>query len=399
MAPEIDRLFRRWYLGQLLVLWGFAALQLFTVENGLYFPAGGMVLLVTGLFAWWPAVQEPQVRWRRLRRFNDYWQTIWQMMLLPLLLANMVMWVSQHTQLDQQGLIAMALAYMIIMFVPVAYVVLRNVQSVVGRIALLISAVFSGVVGAHSTFLIVPLPVPAVFSMVSDAGILGAVGFVVTVGILMQAWNFRWPSWRLNRAATPGLLSLMVAVGVLFSLWNAFSNGASWATTFTQWHFHLRAATWKMMLSGLEPGIAEEWLYRFAVLSLLLTAFKQSRWRIDLAVWISGSLFGLWHVTNVLAGQAWSATAEQMLFAAALGWFLAVAYLYSGSLLLPISIHAVLDILSMMASGTQTMTAPNAFEWQTVLVTALLFGGLTLFFLTGQRRQAIQARLRQREPQ
>ncbi len=151
-----------------------------------------------------------------------------------------------------------------------------------------------------------------------------------------------------------------------------------------------------MFLGGLEPGIAEEWLYRYAVLTLLLVAFKRSRFQLDAAVWISGTLFGLWHVTNALAGQAWMATVEQMVFAATLGYFLAVAYLYTGSILVAMGIHAAIDILSMMASGSQTMVVPDAFEWQTIAFTVVVFVALTIFFLTGARRRAIQAQVDQR---
>jgi len=114
---------------------------------------------------------------------------------------------------------------------------------------------------------------------------------------------------------------------------------------------------------------------------------------LDWAVVLSSALFGLWHVTNTLAGQSWSATLEQMIFAASLGAFLAVSYLYSGSLLVPMLIHAGVDILSMMASGSQSMAKPDAFEWQTILFTVIVFGLLTIFFLTGKRRRVMQAQV------
>ena len=56
MAPEIEQLLRRWYVGQLLILFVAGLVQLFVTNNGFFFPAGGMVLLVWGLFAWWPVV-------------------------------------------------------------------------------------------------------------------------------------------------------------------------------------------------------------------------------------------------------------------------------------------------------------------------------------------------------
>ncbi|POD82618.1 hypothetical protein S101258_02442 [Lactiplantibacillus plantarum subsp. plantarum] len=64
--------------------------------------------------------------------------------------------------------------------------------------------------------------------------------------------------------------------------------------------------------------------------------------------------------------------------------------------MLPMVIHAAIDILSMMASGSQTMVKPNAFEWQTIGATVIIFVGITIYFLTGSRRQVIQAHVNQR---
>ncbi|RRK11377.1 CPBP family intramembrane metalloprotease [Lactiplantibacillus garii] len=397
MAPEFDQTLRRWYVGQLIVLMVAVMVRLLITNQGMAFPGGGMVMIIWFLNALWPAIDADQHDWRRLRHFNYYVQTVLLFTLMPIMVANLINLVCQATTLDEQGLIAVGMAYLVVAFVPVGYVVTAKIQSVVGRIAVLISAIFSGLIGAQPTLFALPLlNVPATFSMVSDAGILGAVGFVITVGVLMVAWGFRLPAWRLNRRASRGLVGLIIIVGVVFSLWNAFSDGATWATTFTRWNFQLKNATWKMFLSGLEPGIAEEWLYRYAVLTILLTAFRHSRFQLLWSVGLSGGLFGLWHFTNVLAGQSWQATGEQMIFAATLGWFLAVVYLYTGSITASMAIHAAIDILSMMASGSQTMTVPDAFEWQTIGLTVVVFVALTIFFLTGRRRRVMQAYVDQR---
>ncbi|KZV04617.1 membrane-bound protease CAAX family [Lactiplantibacillus plantarum] len=59
-------------------------------------------------------------------------------------------------------------------------------------------------------------------------------------------------------------------------------------------------------------------------------------------------------------------------------------------------IHAAIDILSMMASGSQTMVKPDVFEWQTIGATVIIFVGITIYFLTGSRRQVIQVHVNQR---
>lgn len=396
MAPEFDQMLRRWYVGQLVLILGVTLIQLLLTNQGVAFPGGGMLMIIWFLNALWPAIEDQQQDWRRLRHVNYYVQTVLQFMLLPLMVGNLIDLVIKLTPLDEQGLIAVGMAYLVVGFIPIGYVVTAKIQSLVGRILVLISAIFSGLTGAQITLFVLPtLKVPAAFNMVGETGILGAVGFVLTVAVLMRAWGFHGVSWHLDHQAKISLVSLIILAGLLFSLWNAFSTGANWATTFTQWDFRLHDATWKMFLSGLEPGIAEEWLYRYAVLTLLLAAFQKRRFQLAWSVGLSGALFGLWHFTNAFVGQSLSATGEQIVFAATLGWFLAVAYLYSGSILVPMAIHAAVDILSMMASGSQTMAVPGAFEWQTIGLTLVVFGGLTIFFLTGARRKVIQQRVDQ----
>ncbi|BDZ31819.1 type II CAAX endopeptidase family protein [Lactiplantibacillus sp. WILCCON 0030] len=396
MTAYVDQPFRRWYLGQLVVLMGAALLQLLIVQNGDYFATGGLLLIILFLGGLLPAYETgtDYRDWPHFRRFNHYFQAIFQFTVMPLLVMNLVAMLSKWTPLDSQGLIAVAFFYLIFMFVPIGYVTMEPVKSLIGRILLLISVVFSGLIGAQATMLAWPvLKAPAVFEMVGNSGILGAFGFVLTVGVLLMVWGVRGPAWRLNQQADWRWLTLIGVVSVAFIIWNAFGAGESWQTTFTQFAFKLQAFSWKMFLGGLEPGIAEEWLYRFAVLGLLLRAFKQHRHQLDWAVGLSSGLFGLWHLTNALAGQALTATLEQMIFAASLGGFLAISYLYSGSILVPMTIHAGVDIFSMMASGSQTMAKPDAFEWQTIIFTVIVFGLITIFFLTGKRRQVMQAQV------
>lgn len=49
-----------------------------------------------------------------------------------------------------------------------------------------------------------------------------------------------------------------------------------------------------------------------------------------------------------------------------------------------------------MASGTESMSHPDLFEWQTTGFIVIVFVGLTIFLLTGTRRQVIQRQVKQR---
>jgi len=391
MRTDVDRQLRRWYVVQLVILIG--ALLLRLMANGLGSGLLGIILLLWFFSAMLPVFEQGVATkdWSRLRRVNHYIQAILQFSVMPLLLGNLVWMLSRTTHLDQQGLIAAGFTYLLILFVPIGYVVMAPIGSLLGRIIMMITAMFSGVVGSHEVFLMTPglTAIPTSFRVVGNSGVLGAIGLVSALGVLMLAWGFRWPTWRLNRQTRSSVLILIGLLAIGFVIWNAFGAGNQLSNLFTKYDFKLQAPTWNMFLGGLEPGIAEEWLYRFGILSLLLWQFRRSRHQLDWSVGLSSLLFGFWHSTNILAGQAVSATLEQMVFAAALGGFLATSYLYTGSFAVPIAIHAFTDILSMMTSGSQTMSRPDLLEWQSMGILVLVFGLITIFLLTGARRQVM----------
>ncbi|MFK5261487.1 CPBP family intramembrane glutamate endopeptidase, partial [Lactiplantibacillus plantarum] len=76
-----------------------------------------MQLLLWGLLAWWPAAEVDQAQWRHLRHVYYFVQTVLQFTLLPFLLANLVAWLSQLSWLDELGLIAVGMAYLLVAFV------------------------------------------------------------------------------------------------------------------------------------------------------------------------------------------------------------------------------------------------------------------------------------------
>ncbi|WP_367367915.1 CPBP family intramembrane glutamic endopeptidase [Schleiferilactobacillus harbinensis] len=223
-----------------------------------------------------------------------------------------------------------------------------------------------------------------------NTGVYGAILFVVVGAIAMYQWGYRGPSWRFNPLAKPWILALLAASCLLFLGWNTFTNPNSFRSLYT-WEFHLKSVTFYWFAQGLEPGIAEEWLWRYIILALLLTGLRKSRWQIPGSVFLTGLLFGLWHATNALGGaQGVLATAVQMQFAMISGWFMAALYLYSGSFSVPMIFHALIDILAMMATGSIVSTAPtrNEYIWSTV--TELVFVAISIWLLTGKRRTAMQ---------
>lgn len=328
-------------------------------------------------------------RFRRwLYQINHYLQAVLLIMFLPTLLQQLVRLLAM-IGIRGDGMLIAALVIYAVMFVPMAVFALGRIGSLLGRLVMLFFGFFDLVFstnvltggGTYSHWLVT----------VADSGIVGALAFVIAIGVAMQSWGFSWPSFRLSKTAEWWVLGLIVLVAGWFIIFNAFSSGDSWKNIWYAYDFHMKAPTLEMILGGIEPGIAEEWLMRFAVLGLLLSACRRFRQPVAWAVIISSVLFGLLHVTNLLGGQPALATLDQTLSAAAAGSLFAAIYLYTKSFLWPVLFHAGVDSLEFVSSGSQSMTSPTgAFDWQISLAVNILFILVAIFLLTGKRGQTVK---------
>src|SRR5690606_19165326 len=86
---------------------------------------------------------------------------------------------------------------------------------------------------------------------------------------------------------------------------------------------------------GLSAGVFEETLFRLALPAVLFGIWPDA----PLAFLIATLLFGALHLYQKATG---------VLFATLLGAVLAYLYLVSGSILLPIIVHAVIDLRSLV---------------------------------------------------
>lgn len=223
----------------------------------------------------------------------------------------------------------------------------------------------------------------------ADAGVLAAFVLVLVGTIAMRQWGFPFPSWRFNPNIQLGVGIVLVVFTLYFILWNAFSTNDSFQSLFV-WSWHLKAITFNWFAQGLEPGIAEEWEFRYMVFTLLLVWLGRHRLAVSGSIFISGLLFGLSHLINALGDQSLFDTLSQIQFAVVFGWFIAAVYLYVGSFSIPMIVHAAVDILSMMVTnnGASVTGSVTAYLFQSVIEIVMI--GITVWLLTGQRRQAMQ---------
>ena len=107
------------------------------------------------------------------------------------------------------------------------------------------------------------------------------------------------------------------------------------------------ASLWYAIGSMALVGFVEEMIFRGLLFRALL---KKDGPRA--AIIVSAVTFGIGHIVNLLAGMATAKNLMMIVFAVAWGFVFTMVYYKSGSLLHCILVHAVVDILSMVAAET-----------------------------------------------
>ncbi len=128
------------------------------------------------------------------------------------------------------------------------------------------------------------------------------------------------------------------------------------------------ASLWYAMASMALVGFVEEMIFRGFLFRALL---KKDGPKV--AVIVSAVTFGIGHIVNLLAGMATVKNLMMIIFAVAWGFVFTMVYYKSGSLLICILVHAVVDVLSPVAAET------DWGSWLYIGATVVLGGAYSLY--------------------
>ncbi|WP_201306908.1 CPBP family intramembrane glutamic endopeptidase [Companilactobacillus farciminis] len=247
--------------------------------------------------------------------------------------------------------IALMIVSMLVMYIPYVRVFFGTIEN---KLLQLLISIYCFAVISMSTLSIVTYGTILYFnpfiSLITNSSFLGGITFMILIIVLMTRWGYGFPKMRLSNNVNWLVLSLVLLFSLWFVLWNAFGSGNILTSFF---HFNFLGVNLKpqYILSGLEAGIAEELLFRYAFLTILLVALKNSHYQIFWAAIISSLCFGLLHLGNLSAGQNLASTIEQVVFAFGMGLLMCGIYLYTDLFYLPVIIHFLLDTLVFSVSG------------------------------------------------
>lgn len=117
------------------------------------------------------------------------------------------------------------------------------------------------------------------------------------------------------------------------------------------------------VISMLLIGFVEEMIFRGFLFRILLKKDPA-----PVAVTISAVTFGIGHIVNLFAGQANIETVVQVFFAIAWGFIFSFVFYKSGSLVICIIVHGLVDAFSKFAAYNESMTPAYIYMGATIVV-------------------------------
>lgn len=137
----------------------------------------------------------------------------------------------------------------------------------------------------------------------------------------------------------------------------------------------LGLAIFASFLGAAVVGLFEETMTRGGLFIALVGLFKATKRPILNAALLSSLLFGLLHLTNVSV-QSVPDTIAQVIYATAFGFAMSMLYVKTGSLLLPVVVHAIVDWGDFFfnVSGEPTLTIRTGMGPLIILILSAMIG-------------------------
>ena len=134
-------------------------------------------------------------------------------------------------------------------------------------------------------------------------------------------------------------------------------------------------------------GVAEEFMARAVIAETLLEHFGTSRAGIWKACLLSGLIFGCWHLTNMMASEAFGVL-MQCAFAFALGTLFAAIYFRTGNIWVVVFLHGMMDIASTLEMGLCGIGdfAQQVSSYDISTLTSLLVYLIPLLFILRKKK-------------
>ncbi|MBP2057359.1 membrane protease YdiL (CAAX protease family) [Lactobacillus colini] len=246
----------------------------------------------------------------------------------------------------------------------------------------------------------------SIMTTVIKSGLDLAFAMLVTSYFLMKVWNIRYRINFIPKNSKNFQLSVLIILIIAFT-WYILVD------TFRDTIDTPLEAFWKFDFSILDPSQSVEGLSSLAVVLMPIFAavFEETmryvnlvivlkglkgRFRLELAVLISATIFALVHYGNIVTHQqSFVETNYQVAGSLGFGGMMAVLYLYTGQIWLPMLLHFLNDYILFAHTPLSTGTAGNFYGYGiSPIVLEIIIIGISILFtilmLFGKRRKYME---------
>ncbi len=256
-------------------------------------------------------------------------------------------------------------------------------------------------------------PIPGcILVALSVFALLGAVGLLrklftdsIAIDYVRQFLNIMWPlaltlllgyGWCYRRGAFGKTLLAGLFAFILFSLAFFIRAGEALLSDETPWK--TTAGICLGILDILGVGFREETMFRGVIANNLGIAYGKDPRGVWKAVIVSGLIFGLVHLLNIVSGVDPLRVLIQVASACAIGMYFTAVYFRGGSIWALVLIHCLTDAGGLFRSAFTT-AASKVGEISNLSVTGLImipvYLGVTVFLLRKKKMDAVLENLKQ----
>lgn len=227
--------------------------------------------------------------------------------------------------------------------------------------------------------------------------ILGAIVSVSFVIMSMKRWGYKMPRISVQILNIPWKEYLIAIVLIILVVgWGWLHSDGSLLDNLVKYRYKPINFSASNLLVSLEAGIAEETVFRYGVLTIILYKLKQTfrtiNKKIYLTVLIDACLFGFGHLLNFVSGESLIACCFQAFDATISGIVFALIYLYTQQFLFPVLFHFLYDLIGAgfsLISFITIIDLPFSSITGYVGIRYLIWIMLIIFMLTGKRYKKI----------
>ena len=234
--------------------------------------------------------------------------------------------------------------------------------------------------------LIFPMPFGIVLAFITSQEVLTTITQFIAVigGLLALAIHKRW--------FYPEYKGCLVGSGFKTALRISWPVLPFWIFTIIRViaaKLPLQPLKASLLGTALMAGFCEEAAFRGIGVSYLMRQWKTEE-KIPYVVVLTSVCFGLLHGVNLFSGAAVGITLLQIAAAGCIGVFLCAVFLRSGNLWVPILIHTLHDVLSLLflPGGAVLTQAVQADDLLDLLLTVCL-GSVGIYMIRKSKRQEI----------